>query len=138
LEIYPTPACNATRVPLAPADDGAFKLNWYPTIGNMLLPTVMTLFDEPASSVKPVGVEDLGDANTPLGSSKVTLIAHAEAREAATASQGMITVANDNRHLGCFSICADRGFDCPCGGSKEDARRMHTARKSARVQWEWR
>ena len=44
----------------------------------MLVPTVINWFDEPASNVKPVGVEDLGDGNTPLGSSKVTLIAHDE------------------------------------------------------------
>jgi hypothetical protein len=42
----------------------------------MLLPTVTNWFDDPVSNVKPVGVEDLGDGNTPLGSSYVTLIAH--------------------------------------------------------------
>jgi hypothetical protein len=76
----------------------------------MLVPTVTNWFDEPARNVKPVGLEDLGDGRTPLGSSKVTLIAHAEAREAATASQGMITVANDTRlplrsGLNCSRIC---------------------------------
>jgi hypothetical protein len=35
----------------------------------MLVPTVMNWLDEPASNVKPVGVEDLGDGKTPLGSS---------------------------------------------------------------------
>jgi hypothetical protein len=39
LEIHPTPACNATRVTLAPTDDGALRLNWYPAMGNMLVPT---------------------------------------------------------------------------------------------------
>jgi hypothetical protein len=29
----------------------------------------MNWFDEPSSNVKPVGVEDLGDGKTPLGSS---------------------------------------------------------------------
>jgi len=33
----------------------------------MLVPTVMNWFDEPASNVKPVGVEDLGDGKSPLG-----------------------------------------------------------------------
>ena len=35
----------------------------------MLEPTETNWFDDPVSSVKPVGVEDLGDGNTPLGSS---------------------------------------------------------------------
>jgi hypothetical protein len=63
------PDCSETNVTLAPADDGALRLNWYPAIGNMLEPTETNWFDDPASSVKPVGVEDLGDGNTPLGSS---------------------------------------------------------------------
>jgi hypothetical protein len=54
------------KLTLAPADDGAFGLNWYPAIGTMLLPTVMNWFDEPASNVNPVGVEDLGDGKTPV------------------------------------------------------------------------
>jgi hypothetical protein len=54
---HPTPACNATMVTLAPADNGALSENRYPAIGNMLAPTVMNWFDEPASSVKAVGAE---------------------------------------------------------------------------------
>ena len=58
---HPTPACSATKVTLAPADDGALSKNRYPAIGNMLVPTVTNWFDEPFSNVNPVGVEDLGD-----------------------------------------------------------------------------
>jgi len=67
--LHPTPACSATKVTLAPADDGASRLNRCPAIGNMLVPTVMNWFDEPANNVNPVGVEDLGDGKTPVGSS---------------------------------------------------------------------
>ena len=55
------------KLTLAPADDGALRLNWYSAIGTMLLPTVMNWFDEPASNVNPVGVVDLGDGKTPVG-----------------------------------------------------------------------
>jgi hypothetical protein len=35
----------------------------------MLVPTEVNWFDDRANSMKPVGVDDLGDGNPPLGSS---------------------------------------------------------------------
>jgi hypothetical protein len=42
LGIHATPDCRAANVTLAPADDGALSENWYPAIGSMLEPTMMT------------------------------------------------------------------------------------------------
>jgi hypothetical protein len=57
---HPTPGCRATRVTLAPADDGAFSENRYPAIGSMLV-TVTNWFDDPASRVNAVGDDETGD-----------------------------------------------------------------------------
>jgi hypothetical protein len=40
------PACKATKVTLAPTDDGALSENRYPAIGTMLVPTVANWFDD--------------------------------------------------------------------------------------------
>jgi hypothetical protein len=46
---------------LAPADDGALSESRYAAIGSMLVPTVMNWFDDPASSVNAVGLDETGD-----------------------------------------------------------------------------
>ena len=58
---HPIPACSGMKFTLAPTLDGTLSENWYPAIGIMLEPTVMNWFDDPASSVKPVGAEPFGD-----------------------------------------------------------------------------
>ena len=61
---HPTPACTATMVTLAPADDGVLRMNRYPAIVASDEPTEATRFDSTAWAARVFGVSTMAAVAT--------------------------------------------------------------------------